>query len=119
MKKISILLWMLLCLSPSLTVNAHYGNSHSSGDSMMTYILAVIVAALVIAGFYVAALVRNMNTIRRAPEASDYIVQNSFKLHEQSDRFLYSHTTRVRIQKNNGGRPGGGPGGRPGGGPRR
>lgn len=114
MKKISILIWMLFLWMPSITASASHGTTHSSETDVLTYVLAVVVAAIVIAGFYVAGLVRNMNTIRQAPEASNYIVNNSFILKEQSDRFLYSHTTRVRIPQNKGG----GPGGR-GGGPRR
>lgn len=103
MKKLSVILCALLVFVPSITVHAHYGTTQSSGESITSYILAVVIAALVIAGVYVSGLVKDMNTIRPASEASNYIVDDSFVLSEQSDRFLYSHTMRVRIPKNNNG----------------
>lgn len=103
MMKYLIGIMCLVALSPSLFVFASQGSNHTSEESLGTYVIAVIVAALVISAVYISGLVKSMNTVRPAPEASNYIVKDSFVLSEQSDRFLYSHTSRVRIQKNSSG----------------
>lgn len=85
-------------------------------DDLGKAILFIIVFSLIIAGSYLYSLIGQMNNVRQQSGARDYMVDGSFHLQEKSDRFMYSHTTRVRVQTNNGGASGqgrpGGPGGR-------
>lgn len=78
-------------------------------DDLGKAMLFIIVFSLVIAGSYLYALIRQMNNVRQQRGATEYMEEGSFKLQEKSDRFMYSHTNRVRIQTNNGsqGKPGG------------
>lgn len=81
-------------------------------DEFGRAILFIIVFSLIIAGSYLYILINNMNNVRQQNGARNYMVDGSFVLQEKSDRFMYSHTSRVRIQSNNGN---GGGGSRPGG----
>ena len=80
--------------------------------------LVGLVAAALIAWADVAAMKKKMNTARKKTEACDYMRGDSFRLTQQQDTFLYSNTSRVRIDSG-GGSSGGSSGGvRSGGGAR-
>lgn len=87
----------------------------------MTIIIILGVAA-VVAGLYVWTLIGTMSNVANQEQANVYMVENSFKVHAQKDRFMYSNIVKTpRPQNNGGGGPrGGGPrGGGPRGGGRR
>ena len=73
----------------------------------------------VIAGIVLLVMRSNMNTARAQRGASNYLKAGSYLLRVQRDRYLYSNTTRVRINQNSGsgggGTRGGGGGGSRGG----
>lgn len=70
-------------------------------DEFGKAMLFIIVLSLIIAGSYIYALIQEMNNVKRQSSAGDYIVDGSFSLYEKSDRFMYSHTSRVKVQSNN------------------
>lgn len=72
-------------------------------DELGKAILFIIVFSLIIAGSYLYTLIGQMNNVRKQNGAQNYMVNGSFYLEEKSDRFLYSNTTRVRVQSNNNG----------------
>lgn len=69
-------------------------------DDFGKALLFIIVFSLIIAGSYIYTLINEMNNVRQQSGAKDYVVDKSFQLQEKSDRFMYSHTSRVRIQSN-------------------
>lgn len=72
-------------------------------DDFGRAILFIIVFSLIIAGSYLFTLIGQMNNVKQQNGAKNYMVDGSFQLQEKSDKFLYSNTTRVRIQNNNNG----------------
>jgi len=76
-----------------------YSDSGSSGASLAfnggVFVFALIIALLV-AWIVVGSMKKKHNTIRIAQAAANY--QHGFNLTERQDIFLYSNTTRVRIQ---------------------
>lgn len=90
-------------------------------ESILIPILAILIISIVIAFAYIKSLENKMNNIKSESSAFNYTIPNSFRLHSQHDRFLFSNVTRVAKPQNNGGHGGprgGGPGGHHGGGPR-
>jgi len=69
------------------------------------FVVALIIA-LIVAWAVVASMKRKHNTIRTAAAAQNY--QHGFNLTERQDIFLYSNTTRVRIETESSGGGGGG-----------
>ncbi len=80
-------------------------------DDLGRALLCIIVFSLIIAGCYIYTLIKQMNNVRQQNGARNYMQEGSFHLYEKSDRFMYSHTSRVRVQSNNG-NGGPNPGGR-------
>lgn len=72
-------------------------------DDFGKAILFIIVFSLIIAASYLYTLIGQMNNVKQQNGAKNYIVDGSFQLQEKSDKFMYSNTTRVRVQSNNSG----------------
>lgn len=62
----------------------------------------------VVAGIVLIVMVTSMRTARPKPSAADYVLRGSFHIHTQRDFYLYSHTTRTKIESNSSGSRGGG-----------
>lgn len=80
--------------------------------------IIVFVLAIVIGIIYLEHLKGEMKTVSTQVLADDYIKNESFKIYDQSEVFLYSNVAKVPIQHGGGGPHGGGPHGGYGGGPR-
>lgn len=79
----------------------------------------VTIISLVIAGLYVWSLYKAMNNVEMQKQANVYMAEDTFVMHKEHDKFLYSNVTKVpRPRDNKGGGPGGHGGGPGGGGPR-
>ena len=80
---------------------------------LVTYIAIGVGVGLVIAGIIFAVCLFGMKTARSKAAAGEYVKPGSFALTHSSDLYLYTTTTRVRIQSNSGssGRSGGSRGG--------
>ena len=77
-------------------------------------LITVGIFALVIAFIMMRSKVRKMNTAVKSDYASNYMKPGSLNLTNSQDLFLYSHTSRVRIQtesRSSGGSSSGGSGG--------
>lgn len=85
-----------------MTFAKEHGHAHTADDD---FNLEALLAAIFIAGLiaYVVRkhLIASMSNVNPAVEASEYLIQDSFNLLEQSDRYLYTHTTVVPKSKNN------------------
>lgn len=57
----------------------------------------------VIAGITVFIMVRSMHSARPKRSAAEYVDRNTFRLHTQRDFYLYSTTTRTKIESNSSG----------------
>ncbi len=66
----------------------------------MNYLISFLIA-LVIAGIIMFFLYRSMSTVRKQKGADSYADDGSFSLSESRDVYLYSRTTRTRINTNN------------------
>lgn len=78
--------------------------------SVQIFIIGLLIA-FAIALAVVLGMKRKLNTARPQPHASDYMKPGSFRLTQQSDTFLYSQTTKVRIDNDSHGGSGGSGGG--------
>lgn len=106
MKKINYIMLICFLFLSTTQVNASNGGGYSqssSWDELAKALAMILFIALIIAGSYVFYLVNQMNNVKKQSGAKDYMEENSFHLFEKSDQFLYSNTTKVRIQKNNNG----------------
>lgn len=88
----------------------YYDHEYREWTYYATGALGVIVISLVVALIYLISLRKDMVHIRQENEARNYVKDNSFVLLENTDKFLYAHTSKTRIQRNtsSGGRSGGG-----------
>ncbi len=55
---------------------------------------------LLIGGIVIFIMIRSMRTVRPKRAAAEYVDRNSFRMHTQRDFYLYSHTTRTKIESN-------------------
>lgn len=60
----------------------------------------------VVAGIVLFIMIRSMRSARPKPSAADYVRSGSLEIHTQRDFYLYSHTTRTKIETNSGSRGG-------------
>lgn len=75
--------------------------------------------AAIIAHTIVGSYKEQMTNVVTPGQANEYVVRSSFKVHAQSDKFLYSNIQKIPRDTNRGHGGGGGPhGGGPRGGPR-
>ena len=61
----------------------------------------------VVAGVVLIVMITSMRSARPKPSAADYVLPGSAHIHTQRDFYLYSHTTRTKIESNSGSRGGG------------
>lgn len=69
---------------------------------LLRFLLALIIGAAV-AGIVLLILRSQMNTAKLQSGASNYVQDNSFDLFRCHDLYLYSHTSKIRRDTNNGG----------------
>ena len=70
------------------------------GEQILIFLGCLAIAAL-IAGVTMYLVRRNLKSVRFERTASNYTRENSFKLTNKSDTFLYKRITRVAIPRNN------------------
>lgn len=102
MKKILSFVLISSVFAPSINAYAYQGTlvtQTSTWDEFGKGLAMIIFFSLMIAGSYVFALINQMNNVKEQGGAQDYIEKDSFNLSEKSDRFLYSHTTKVRVNE--------------------
>ncbi|MCM1270801.1 MAG: hypothetical protein NC247_09300 [Ruminococcus flavefaciens] len=63
-------------------------------------ILISLVIAIIIAAIVVGCLISQLKTVRHKAGASDYKKQDSFRLDERRDTFLYKRVTKTPINDN-------------------
>ena len=78
----------------------------SIGEIFLGFFIIIIVSAIV-GLIYISVLKSKMNTAVHADSAQSYINENSFNLKRQSDFFIFSNVTRVRIKTESNSRGGG------------
>lgn len=64
--------------------------------------ISLLVGA-VIGGIVILIMISSMRTARPNRAAAEYVSRNSFRMHIQRDFYLYSHTTRTKIETNSSG----------------
>ena len=78
-----------------------YSNGSGSGEPEVGFNGGVffvgLIVALIITAIIVSSMKKKMNTARPQRTAGSYILGETFRLTQQQDIFLYSNTTRVRI----------------------
>ena len=74
----------------------------STGDNLFAIAIALVVA-VIISLVIVLMIKSKYKPVRLKAEANDYLVQGSLNLKESYDRFLYTHVTRTRREKDSGG----------------
>ena len=67
----------------------------------MGYLPIVLGAGLVVALIVVFILKGQMKTVRRKPDANSYVRDGSFQLTRAQDIYLYTTTTRRKIESDN------------------
>ena len=96
-------------------LNTSYGTgtARTPADSKKTYSIIAVAASCVIALIVVLVMRGKMKTAKAKKDAADYLVRSSFKLTRVQDIYLYSTTTKRRIQtqSSSGGHSGGSHGG--------
>lgn len=78
---------------------------YEAGIEPPNYVLRFVVALVIGAIVALIALLimrGSMNTARAQDGAGDYMVPGSYELYRCQDIYLYSHTTRVKKEENNG-----------------
>lgn len=84
-----------------MTFAKEHGHAHTADDDFnLEAMLGAIVIAGIIAYFVRVQLIESMSNVHPAVEASEYLVEGSFELTDQNDRYLYTHTTVVPKSKN-------------------
>lgn len=93
--------------------NGHPNDGQDDID-LFSWGISLLLAGLI--GYCVREhLISTMSNVTFATEASEYLVQDSFKLEEQKDTYLYTHTSVVPKSHGNDGGGGGGSDGDSGG----
>jgi uncharacterized protein len=59
-----------------------------------------------VAGIVLIVMITSMRSSRPKPSAADYLLPGTAQIHTQRDFYLYSHTTRTKIETNSGSRGG-------------
>ena len=86
-----------------------YFEAHKNGkpiDKGRNIILDLVIALGIgaLAGFITITVMKSgMKTVKPQRSAQSYVTQNSYKLHQQKDVFLYSRTSRTRKQSSSSG----------------
>lgn len=57
--------------------------------------------ALIVAGVVVFTMVKKHKSVHKQRDAVEYIKSGSVHITEEKDRYLYSHVTKTKIEKNN------------------
>lgn len=73
---------------------------HDESLSVGTCILIAVCIGLIAGGTVLGILISTMRTARPKRSATDYLQQNSFRMPQCRDLYLYSTTRRVRIESN-------------------
>ena len=94
-------------LLDELYSNGKIAKRHTVGVYVVYGCIAAVIG-LIVGGVNVSKQKANMNRVRFATYANDYIVQNSFVLRNMSEMFLYKNVTRTVIESSS--RSGGGGG---------
>lgn len=88
--------------NPYLDFEAYWGKIKGK----LIVIIIICVAALALIAWI---LIRTMKTVKKQPDANSYVKSGSFNLYFRNDTFMYSNTTRTRVNSGSrGGRGGGG-----------
>lgn len=66
-------------------------------------IAIALLIGFVIGGIVIFIMIRSMRSARPKGSAADYVDHNSFHMRTQRDFYLYSHTTRTKIESNSSG----------------
>lgn len=80
-----------------LTATGKIETKRTVGD-YVTYGIISVVVGLIVGGINVSKQKANMNRVRYATYANDYIVKNSFMLRNINEMFLYRNVTRTVIE---------------------
>ena len=83
--------------APSFNVTS---DEYTENNAMQ--LLGSLGIGAVVAGIVLLIMRANMNTAKAQHGASNYLKAGSYLLRIQRDRYLYSNTTRVRINQNSG-----------------
>lgn len=95
----------------ALVTQAEEGKPYKKPFAFGFSILISLITGLIGGGGTVGALKSNLKSVHSKSQARQYVKNDSFRLTESRDRFLYRNITRTRIPKNeNSGRSGGGGG---------
>ena len=62
-------------------------------------IFIALIIGLVVGGITLASLLSQLKSVAKQYSASEYVVKNSFDLHERKDVYLYTDTDRRMIQQ--------------------
>lgn len=84
-----------------------YSHKYYSMQNMLLASAVVLAVVLIGVFCYMQLLKGRMKTARHATQARTYVKPDSFALTNSRDIFLYSHTSRIRIQSQSSGSPGG------------
>ncbi len=98
-------------VSPGIEEPSFNTTSDDYTENNAMQLAASLGIGAVIAGIVLLVMRSNMNTARAQRGASNYLKSGSYLLRVQRDRYLYSNTTRVRINQNSGSGGGGSRGG--------
>ena len=88
----------------------YYGSGTYFSFNGGVFVVGLLISAL-IGWIAVSSMKKKMNTARKKREAGDYMRAGSFRLSQQQDNFLYSKTTKVKIETSSSGGGGGSSGG--------
>lgn len=103
MKKIVCFFSLMLFCLPVLCVGVsakEAGSNTLSSDTLILRVAVCFILAFAIALVAVLLMRRAMSTVRKQKRADNYTRRDSFELTESRDIYLYSTTTRVRINNN-------------------
>lgn len=86
-------------------VGRMYATGRAPRTTGMTALLTAVslLAGGLTGGVTLGALRSSMKRVRTAAQADDYLVPGSFALRGRRDRYLYTHTSRRRIERSSGG----------------
>lgn len=93
---------LLVCIAPQALAATDSGNS--GGGYAENFLLQLLVSfgiGLLIALIVLLVMRYKMNSVRPQKTATNYMVDGSYQLHEQSDIYLYSTVSKIRKPQNN------------------
>lgn len=88
----------------------------SKGDLHVYPLILILIISLVITIIVIAVLVNKNKMVKKATFAGDYLDKSSLSIPTRSDRFISTHTSKVKIETSSGGGSGGSSGRSHGGG---